>query len=127
MKLDTVWSASDLIKTGLAYTVMGVLVVFLILIIIMLCIKAMALLSGNADTQSKNSNQTKNVEKKAPAPVAVPVVKKDNDEEIVAVITAAIAAMLGESASGFRIRSYRKAQGNEWNQAGRREILERKF
>ena len=34
MKLDSIWSAADLIKTGLAYTVMGILVVFLILVII---------------------------------------------------------------------------------------------
>ena len=32
--LETVWSASELIGSGLAYTVMGILVVFMILIII---------------------------------------------------------------------------------------------
>lgn len=39
------FSASDLILEGLAYTVMGMLVVFAVLIIIMLVIKAMALFS----------------------------------------------------------------------------------
>ena len=38
---------TDLIMEGLAYTVMGILVVFMILVIIMLVIKAMALFSGN--------------------------------------------------------------------------------
>ena len=124
MDLNTVWNASDLIKTGLAYTVMGILVVFMILIIIMFAIKAMALVSGN--NKEKETSELKKAEA-ASAPAAAAAVKKDNDEEIIAVITAAIASMLGESATGFRVRSYRKVQGDEWNKAGRREILENRF
>ena len=124
MDLNTVWSTSDLIKTGLAYTVMGILVVFMILIIIMFAIKAMALVSGNNKTQ--DTSESKKAEA-ASAPAAVASVKKDNHEEIIAVITAAIASMLGESVTGFRVRSYRKVQGDEWNKAGRREILENRL
>ena len=124
MDLNTVWNASDLIKTGIAYTVMGILVVFMILIIIMFAIKAMALVSGNGKTQ--DTNESKKAEA-APAPAAEAAVKKDNDEEIIAVITAAIASMLGESVTGFRVRSYRTVQGDEWNKAGRREILENRL
>ena len=114
---------AELIMEGLAYTVMGILVVFMILVIIMLVIKAMALFSGNNE---KEVNASKKAEA-APAPAAVAAVKKEDDSEIVAVITAAIASMLGESATGFRIRSYRKVAGGEWNKAGRREALDNRF
>ncbi len=124
MDLNTVWSANDLIMAGLAYTVMGILVVFMILVIIMLVIKAMALFSGNSG--KKEVTELKKAEA-APAPAAAAAVKSEDDSEIVAVITAAIASMMGESATGFRIRSYRRVQDDEWNKAGRREVLENRF
>ena len=122
MDLNTVWSANDLIMAGLAYTVMGILVVFMILVIIMFAIKAMALFSkGN-----KEGIESKKAEA-APAPAAAAAVKKEDDSEIVAAITAAIAMMLGESKTGFRIRSYRRVQDGEWNKAGRREVLDNRL
>lgn len=116
---------NELIMEGLAYTVMGIAIVFMILVIIMLVIKAMALFSDNGKKE-KEVNASKKVEA-APAPAAVAAVKKEDDSEIVAVITAAIVSMLGESATGFRIRSYRKLPGREWTKAGRREILDNRF
>lgn len=110
----------ELILEGLAYTVMGMIVVFAILIIIMLVIKAMALFSSD-DSDKGNKEETLQTSD-APAPAQM----KD-DSTIVAVITAAIAAMLGKSATGFRIRSYRKIQDGEWNKAGRREVLDNKI
>ena len=126
---------NELILEGLAYTVMGILVVFMILVIIMMVIKAMALFSGNSE---KEVNASKKAEaapapasskkaEAAPAPAAAAAVKKEDDSEIVAVITAAIYSMLGESATGFRIRSYRRVGGKEWNKAGRREVLDNRF
>ncbi len=122
MDLNTVWSANDLIMTGLVYTVMGILVVFMILVIIMLCIKAMALFTNEKkeDTESKKAEA-------APAPAAAAAVKNEDDSEIVAVITAAIASMLGKSVTGFHIRSYRRVQDDEWKKAGRREVLDNRF
>ena len=116
---------TDLIMEGLAYTVMGIAIVFMILVIIMLVIKAMALFSDNGKKE-KEVNASKKAEA-APAPAAVAAVKKEDENEIIAVITAAIASMLDESKTGFRIRSYRKIQGGEWNKAGRREVLENRF
>ena len=106
---------NELIVEGLVYTVMGILVVFMILVIIMLVIKAMAAFSGN----NENKKTPQKAEKTA---VDVSEPKKDNNA-IIAVITAAIAAILGKSATGFRIRSYRKIQDGEWNKAGRRDVL----
>ena len=120
--LDTTWGATDLIMAGLAYTVMGILIVFLILVIIMMVIKAMALFSGEKKPKKEKVQETPVAE--APA---VEVVPETDDSELVAVITAAIAAMMNESASGFVVRSYKKVPGSAWNKAGRREVLDNKL
>ena len=130
MELNTVWGANDLIMAGLAYTVMGILVVFMILVIIMLVIKAMALFSKERTENTGNTGKGQSELKKAEAasaPAAAAAVKKEDDSEIIAVITAAIALMLGESATGFRVRSYRRVQDDEWNKAGRREVLDNRL
>ena len=109
---------NELIMEGLAYTVMGIVVVFMILVIIMLVIKAMALFSTNGSDKGK---------KEEAAPVKTEVAEKKDNNAIVAAITAAIAAILGKSVTGFRIRSYRKIQDGEWNKTGRREVLENRI
>ena len=113
---------NELILEGLAYTVMGILVVFMILVIIMLVIKAMALLSG----ESKPKKVTKEA-KIEETPVAPVVTQKTDDSELIAVITAAIAAAMGQSSSGFVVRSYKAVSGNAWNKAGRMDILENRL
>ena len=123
MDLNTVWSTSDLISAGLAYTVMGILVVFLLLVIIMLVIKAMELFSG--EKKAKKPAVVVPVEN---TPEAVVETAPETDElELVAVITAAIAAMTGESTSDFVVRSYKKVPGRAWNKAGRIEVLDNRF
>ena len=121
--LNTVWGTSDLIGAGLAYTVMGILIVFLILVIIMMVIKAMALFSGEKKVK-KPVVETPVQSVPAKASETVP---ETDDLELVAVITAAIAAMTGESTSDFVVRSYKKAHGNAWNKAGRMEVLDNRF
>ncbi len=119
MDLNRVWSMSDLISAGLAYTVMGVLIVFAVLVIIMLVIKAMALFSNE---------KKKEVSKSEMYILSAPAISAEMDEsELVAVITAAISAAMGKSASGFVIRSYKLVDGGSWNKAGRREVLENRF
>ena len=125
--LNSVWSTSDLIGAGLAYTVMGILIVFLILVVIMMVIKAMALLSGEKKSKNKQASlaQSAPVQKKAET---VPETTPETDDlELVAVITAAIAAMTGESTSDFVVRSYKKVSGNAWNKAGRREVIDNRL
>ena len=114
---------NELILEGLAYTVMGILVVFMILVIIMLVIKAMALLSGESKPK-KAPQETKVVETPVEAPV---VTQTADDSELIAVITAAIAAAMGGNSSGFVVRSYKAVSGNAWNKAGRMDILENRL
>lgn len=110
---------NEVIMEGLVYTVMGLIIVFAILVIIMLVIKAMALFSGDNSGKGKK-------EKAVTEETQTSADKKDNNA-IVAAITAAIAAILGKSVTGFRIRSYRKIQDGEWNKTGRREVLENRI
>ena len=110
----------ELIFQGLAYTVMGILIVFLMLVIIMFVIKAMALFS------SAKKEKTPAV-KDEPASPVIEAVPQSDDCELVAVITAAIACAMGTSASGLVIRSYKKVSGGAWNKAGRTEVLDNRF
>ncbi len=115
-------NVKNIIAEGLAYTVMGVVVVFLILIIIMFVIKAMELFSGEKAEKTVKPEPVQ--EDSLPE---VKEVKKADDTELIAVITACIAASMGKSASSLIIRSYKKIQGDVWNKQGRREILENRF
>ena len=109
----------DIILEGLTYTVMGISVVFLVLIIIMLVIKAMALFS-KVDAPEKK-------EEPVAVPAAVQAPAANDDTELVAVITAAIACAMGTSANNLVIRSYKKVSGGAWNKAGRREVLDNRL
>ena len=110
---------AELIGQGIADTVMGICIVFLILIIIMFVIKAMALFSA----------PEKKKEEAVPAPVVVEEAAEPEEDslELIAVITAAVAAAMGTSTASIQVRSYKKLDGGAWNKAGRREVLENRF
>ncbi len=112
--------ASEVMAEGLAYTVMGICIVFLILIIIMFVIKAMALLAA---PEKKNEEPVSAV----PASAEVQSEPEEDSLELVAVITAAVAAAMGTSAASIQVKSYKKLDGGAWNKAGRREVLENRF
>lgn len=114
---------NELILEGLAYTVMGIAIVFMILIIIMLVIKAMALLS--IEKKSAPIAEETIIPQEIPAPKAVE--EKADDTELIAVITAAVAAAMGRSTSGIVVRSYKNVSGEAWNMAGRRDVLENRL
>ena len=61
-------------------------------------------------------NQKKSVEETKAAPVVEEVVVDETDDlELIAVITAAIAAQEGTSTDGFVVRSIRRRPSNNWN------------
>lgn len=109
---------------GLAITVIGLGIVFSVLIILWGFIALMRVVFTKKNT--------------APVPAAVPVkteekpvvsiteVADENEEEVVAVIMAAIANCLNTSTYNLHIQSIRRV-GNAapaWNAAGRRENVE---
>ena len=121
--LETVWGAGELIASGLAYTVMGIIVVFMILIIIMLVIKAMEIFSVEKKPVKEQNTVTEN----SAVIIADEPVNQADDGELIAVITAAVAVAMGTSSSDFVVRSYKKVSGGAWNKAGRREVLDNRI
>lgn len=107
----------EIISYGVVITIEGMLVVFAILILIMLTIYAMSLFSG----EKKSKKAVESVEAEA---VPTPSVEVSNvDEgELIAVLTAAVAACMGTSSASVNIRSYKKVS-SAWGNAAKREVL----
>lgn len=91
-------------------TITGILVVFLILAILILFFWLMGTIFKSIDKSRAAKKEAEKLNAPAPAAAPAPVVEEtaaeediDNDEEIVAVISAAIAAYEGES--GYTIKS----------------------
>ncbi len=95
---------STTMKNAGLNTLMGLGTVFVILILLIFVISLFKFIPGSAGTKKEKKEE-------APAPVpAVPVQEtvQDADEELVAVIAAAIAAAEGTTTDGFVVRSIRK-------------------
>lgn len=101
-------------KAGLN-TVLGMGVVFAVLIVLALIISGMKYipsLMGQSQESGKDSVQeTVKVEETVVEPVSVNVT---DDLELVAVITAAIAAQMKTSSDGFVVRSIKRRPSNRW-------------
>ncbi len=98
-------------------TVMGLGIVFLTLLFLSALIAQLHIIPDMIEKRSK-----KNAPAPAPAPVAAPapVVEEEDltdDLELVAVITAAIAASENTSSDGFVVRSIKKANKRNWQRA----------
>lgn len=106
---------------GFMNMLVGMGTVFVVLIFISLLISCFKFIN-QFETKMKNKGQK---EESVPAPVItaapaeVPVEEENlaDDLELVAVITAAIAASTGASPSGLVVRSIRRAQSGKWKKA----------
>ena len=67
------------------------------------------------DKLSKKPEAPVKEEPKTSPIVSEPVVEETDDLELIAVITAAIAAQEGTSTDGFVVRSIRRRPSNNWN------------
>ncbi len=108
MTANTILSFENM-DVGIMTTVLGIIMVFLILIVICLLIAIFSVLA-------KSSKKEQSVAP-MPAPVANAQPASQNyvdDKQLVAVITAAIAASTGSDTDGFVVRRIRRV-GN-WNQ-----------
>lgn len=97
---------SEAIPYGLQTVLLGMGVVFAVLIILMAVLtvfKYVFYKPAKSETKATES-------KKAPEPIPepAPVVPETDDAELVAVITAAIAAMLDAPTTSFRVVSFRR-------------------
>ena len=115
----------DIISVGdsLVITVFSMIVVFVVLIIISFLISALKSVGGEKKVETKEQ-VVKQESIKADENLQISDTKV-NDEELVAVISAAIAASLGVSIPEINIKSIRRVEQRTlaWSSAGRQEQI----
>lgn len=110
-----------------AVVITGLVVVFLGLVLLIAFISLIGAFFKKADQNKKAANAEKNaapVPKKAPA--AVKPVQASEDDEVIAVISAAVAMMSEADGTVYRVKSVKAASNgvparNAWASAGLRE------
>ncbi|MBQ8551306.1 MAG: OadG family protein [Clostridia bacterium] len=101
---------TDKIMYGLQTTLLGMGVVFAVLIILWAVLGVFKLVFFKSDTKGEKASAPA----PAPAPAAVsepeltPIYNEPDDAELVAVITAAIASMMDQPQTSFRVVSFRR-------------------
>jgi sodium pump decarboxylase gamma subunit len=115
---DVDYPMGILMQRAALNTVMGIGIVFITLLFLSWLISKLHIIPDMIEKSAK-----KNAPAPVPAPVAapVPVVQEEedltDDLELVAVITAAIAASETTSGDGFVVRSIKKANKRNWQRA----------
>lgn len=118
MSFDVNYSMGQKLKQAGLNTLMGVGVVFVMLVFLSLCILSFKFIPTGKKQEVQSAAP---VMQSAPAETK-PVVADDtedlmNDNELVAVIAAAIAASENTTIEGFRVRSIKKANRKAWKNA----------
>ena len=104
-----------ILEKALLNTLLGMGTVFVVLIFICLLISCFKYIPKLQDKFSKKA--APEPAKAAPAPVTAALEEEaeaEDDLELVAVITAAVAASMGSSTDGFVVRSIKRASNRKW-------------
>lgn len=112
---DQTASTGALLETATVYSAIGIGTVFSVLVFISLLIFCFKFIhQWEAGKSGKETAPLPSAALKTPAPAAAPAAGGDlaDDAELVAVITAAIAAYEGTSSNGLVVRSIRRVQGS---------------
>ena len=119
----------DKLIFGLTVTVIGIAVVFCGLVVLIGLIKLVAMATGSASRPRKEKVAPVPAPAPAPAPAA-PVAQEQPvqaDDTLIAVISAAVAAMM-EDGSAFTVRRIRRvSNASAWSRAGREEQVYSRF
>ena len=114
---------------GLSVTAIGVAIVFFGLVVLIGLIKIMQVLTSGMG-KKKAAPKAAPVPAAAPAPVveAAPAAPVQDDAALIAVISAAIAAMMEDSNTGFVVRRVRRVSNTPaWSKSGREEQVYSRF
>ena len=118
--IDPVLSTGEILEKAGLNTVIGMGTVFVILIFISFVIALLPKFTAMIENAGKKKEAAP-APKAAPAPVAAaPAAAAEelvDDLELVAVISAAIAAYTGTSSDGFVVRSIKRSTTNKWKKA----------
>ena len=118
--IDAHYSIGEIMEKAGLNTILGMGTVFVILIFISILISLFKYIPA-LEEKFKNKGKAESTQEAAPAPAAVaaPVVEEaSNDDELAAVISAAIAAYeaeVGGSTDGFVVRSIKRRPSNKWH------------
>lgn len=110
------YSMGEILEKAALNTILGMGTVFVVLIFISFVIslfKYIPVLEKKFRKSPKEAPAAPAPKPAAPAPAEVPADETD-DTELVAVISAAIAAAEGTSADGFVVRSIKRRKSNKW-------------
>lgn len=133
MAAENVKPLGERLGDGLQVFVIGILAVFLVLAVLMGVLMLFNLFFYVIPEKNK-AKAKKKAEKEEIAPVdpnaleeAAPQAAQEDDTQLIAVITAAIAAYTAQSGAGalpFRVVSYKRVRGaNGWNGADENETV----
>ena len=123
---------SEALSEGLKVTATGLIIVFSVLIILMLVMMLMKVIFYNPGQKKKAAETV--VPETAPEPEKAEKIEKAaksgiDEGELIAVLTAAVAASLNTSAYKLNIKSYRRIENTSpaWNKAGVRDVIDARF
>ena len=114
---------ADKLTQGAVVAVIGILTVFVVLAILWGVLELMHLIFA---PKTKKTAKPAAAPTQAPAPAVAPAPAPAaaDDDELIAVLTAAVAACLGQPTNGLKITSYRRVMtAPVWNQTARRDNL----
>ena len=109
---------------GFSTFLVGMLVVFSALILLIIILELSGKFFESLDKKSTTNQTNASAEVEVVEPIIVEEAEMDemDDLELIAVITASIAATMGTSPEGLQVRSLRKTN-NAWGMSGRSEQL----
>ena len=111
---------AEALGIGGMVTVVGLAIVFGVLVILMLVLMLFKVIFYKEPKKAPKQEKKPQETQKAPAPAPVAVEQTD-DAELIAVLTAAVAASLNTSTYNLRIKSYRRVDGSAWTRSGIRD------
>ena len=116
---------AEALSEGLKTTVVGITIVFAVLLILMFVMMLMKVIFYKP-AKTASAPKTPGAE---PAKAEVAADASIDETELVAVLTAAVAACLNTSTYNLNIKSYRRINDHSpaWNKAGRRDVIDSRF
>lgn len=123
-------TVTESLLEGLKVTAVGLAIVFAVLIILMFVLTLMKYVFAREPKNEQSAQTADTHSDNATAPSAATMETDDvNEDELIAVLTAAVAASLNTSTYNLHIKSYRRVNNTApvWNQAGLRDTIDSRF
>lgn len=115
--MDPIYSKGEIAKKAALNTLIGMGSVFAVLILLAFIISLFKYVSVFENRGKAKKDVAEKAAAPAPAPVAPVAPAPADDLQLIAVITAAIAAAEGTSTDGFVVRSIKRRSNNKWKKA----------